>query len=100
MKKGTRMVTPETIDKLIKCFESTEEVTVFLEQMKTLSDELIFNFSLMQRVDDLSSFNVCTKIICLFSLFCRENVEIVRQLISNIEFKELTEEDMKKLKGD
>lgn len=95
--KKIMMVTAETLEKLDKCFSSVEEVTTFITQMDEIVKELSFYLEMRKRMDKDHSVAVLLKQICVFTLFCREHIDLLHQLIKNLECKEITEEEMKKM---
>lgn len=96
MKKFT-MVTPETLNKLGKCFSGVEEVTTFITQMDGLANEITFNVEMRKRIQEDQSAIMLLKQVCFFTLFCREHLDLIHQLIKNLECKEMTEEEIKKM---
>jgi len=98
--KKYMMITPETFTKLGGCFAGGEEVQTFVEQMNEVMDELAFNKLLIQRVELDQSTVLLMKQICIFSLFCREHMDLIHQLIANLSLHEMTEEEINKFKGE
>lgn len=94
------MVTPETLNKLGKCFSDVEEVTTFITQMYDLSNEIGFTVEMRKRIHEDHSAMLLLKQVCIFTLFCREHMDLIHQLIANLECKEISEDEMKQMTGE
>lgn len=92
------MVTQEMVNKLESCFSDADEMRQFFHSLEELISELTFSFQMRKRLDDEAAALILVKELCWFTLFCRENLELIHQLIANIDYKELTEEEAKRLK--
>jgi|SRR5690242_19887379 len=89
------MVTKETLEKLMKCFTDTEEMQKFISHMDATTNELNFCMLLRGKVDDDSAFVTILKQVILFTLFCREHLELIHELVRNIDVKEISDKDFK-----
>lgn len=96
--KNYMMISPECLVKLSNCFSSPEEVATFLNHTADLVEELLFQGQLAKRVDEESNVTIVMKQICILTIFFREHMELIHQLIANLEYKPISEEEMKKMK--
>ncbi len=93
------MVTPETLNKLGQCFANSDEVQQFIVQMDNLAHEMVFSEQMRNRVSEKDSVLVLLRQVAVFTLFCREHMELVQQLVKNCVTEEISEEELKKLMG-
>ena len=98
MTKKHMLVTAETMGELGKCFASAEEVVTFLSQMGLLAKEITFAAEMRNKVSEKDAVYVSLRQVCLFTLFCREHVELVQQLIKTVKIQEITQEELDNLK--
>lgn len=98
MEKYT-MVTRETLAKMTDCFSGTEEMQQFISQLDEVAKELNFSTMLRTKVDDDSAVILIMKEIVVFTLFCREHLELIHELIRNIDITEITEQEKKGMQG-
>lgn len=95
--KKYNLVHAESLKKLAGCFTSHEELCEFLEQLRGICDEIEFSDHLMRRnISDLSSLRVLMlKKLFMFTLFCKQNIEVLHDLVNKIEYTEITETERK-----
>lgn len=98
--KNYMMITPESLVKMSQCFSNAEEVATFMNHLADLTEELLFQGQLGKRVSEEANINIVMKQICIMSLFVREHMELIHQLISSIDSKSITEEEIKKMRGE
>lgn len=82
---------------MAKCFASAEELTTFYTQMECCMNELQFLSDFRDRVNDDEGVLILMREICVFSIFCREHFDLIRQLVGTIQSKSVTEDEYKKL---
>lgn len=92
------LVNQDSLIKLSQCF-SAEELETFINDLSNLTEEIAFTSILMKRVDDENAANLLLKQLCIVTIFFRENVELLHEMIKSLEYRPLTEEEIKKLKG-
>jgi hypothetical protein len=92
------LITPETLNKQLKCFSNDEEISTYVSQMDDPIQELLFLVLLRKRVPDEERGNVIMRQVSLFSVFCREHADLLYQLISQLDAKGYTKEEMNKMK--
>ncbi len=98
--KKYMMVTTETLSNLGTCFANTDEVVEFTSQMREVVNELSFCMQTRDRLEGEASAIMLLKQICIFTLFCREHMDLIHQLVAGVVCKEITEDEMKELKKD
>lgn len=98
--KKYMLVTPEDLMRLGKCFSDEEEIRGFILKLDDLTKELEFNTQIFRRVDQNVGPIILLKQIFIFSLFCREHIELLHELIHKLHAEEITEEQMKKIKDE
>lgn len=98
--KQHKVITQEILAKLDACFSDQEEIYTFLTSLKDVTDDLHFLILLSNKVEDKDLPNILMKQICVFALFCRENFDLVRELVEKIDWKNMTEEQINNLKGE
>lgn len=96
--KNYMMITPESLIKMCKCFSNTEEAATFMNHLADLTEELFFQGQLAKHVDEEAKITIIMKQICIMSLFVREHMELIHQLISSIDGKNISEDEMKKFR--
>ncbi len=92
--KQYMMVTAETLIKLSECFAGSDEIESFMVQLDSVSKEMNFLRQLRQRVDDDEGVEIFLKQTCFFTIFCREHLELIHQLIGKFEARPPTHEEM------
>lgn len=97
MKKNL-VVTPETFQKLAECFSNAEEYETFFGQMDITIKEISFLIEMRNRVTENDCIYLLMRQVCALSLFVREHIDLMHQFISKIEVREMTDEEMEKLK--
>lgn len=88
------LVTPEALNKIGQCFSSAEEMQTFLSQMDQLIQEVMFLIQMRTRVKEEYCPVLLLQQSCVFSIFCREHIELIQQLIANLDCKEMTEDEI------
>ncbi len=88
------IVTSATLEKLLESFVSHEEYCDFIAHLTHLAEELSFAGNVVKRSDDDAHMGciALAKMIIMFSGFCRENIEVVKGLITHIKFEEESED--------
>lgn len=95
------LVSADCFQKIAKCFSDSEEVTTFINQMSDVIEELSFTERLRERTADPNvGAMLLLKQVCIFGMFCREHIDLLHQIISQIDYRELTEEEIEDLKED
>lgn len=95
------LVTHESLTKIAACFSDSDEVMTFINQMDDVIDELSFYVKLRDRTADENEYaSILLKQVCVFAMFSREHVELIQQLLSCLEYRDLTDEEINQLKGE
>lgn len=92
MKKLIVIKTTDIV-KVMNCFVDHEELQDFYNQLMTLVSEIEQTHDKMMRVDESSSLLLLAKQLFVMSIFCKENIEIIKQLIGEVKYQEITEEE-------
>lgn len=95
--KKMLMIDNECLLKLADCFSDTEEMQTFLQQIEATTKELIFLGMLRDRVEEDAGPAVLMQQVAVLTLFCREHIELIQQLIQNLETREMTEEERQEM---
>ncbi len=91
------MLTTEVLDKMCKCFDSVQEIIDFCDTIENISAELIFLKKLRDHLPSDSEPSIRMKAITMLTLFVRDNIEILRNLIQVCEVTHLDEEKVKRM---
>ena len=98
--KQYRMITQETMNKLGKCFSDPEEAEIFFGQMDGLVQELFFSLQMRCRLGPEDAAVVALKQACFFTIFCRDHMDLIHQLVANLECENISEEEANQLKSE
>lgn len=66
-----------------------------MKHLDELAEEHAFYTQLMRRTSADQASNILMKQVCIVAFFCREHMELIHDLIANLRFKEVTEEELK-----
>lgn len=94
------IVDKECFLNMYNCFVDSDEFIQFHEHFNSFINEMNYSDQVSKRDINNTSLltNILMKKVFLFSLFCRDNMELINSLIKHIKFEEVTEEE-KKNKG-
>lgn len=95
--KNYMMITPQSLINMSKCFSDTEEVALFMSHLHELAQELSFQQEMSKRIksDENAVSHVIMSQICTISIFFREHIELIHDLISKMEVTPFSEEEVK-----
>lgn len=95
--KTYMVVKTETLQKMYDSFAGVEEYTDFIMDLMSLSGEISFANEFNRRTEptDLQVGVNMAKMLLSFSLFCRGNIEVIKELIRLVEYEVVQEEDGK-----
>jgi hypothetical protein len=96
--KNYVIITKEDSLKLLDAFSDLNEMDVFFKGLSDLMNEHLFNSMMMSRVDQDTADSIFLKQICMFSMFCRDNIELIHQLVKNLNVRPMTEDEIQQLK--
>jgi len=91
------MMTTEVMEKMANCFASPEDLLFFCKAFHDLSTEIVFLNKLVDHLPEYSEPAIRLKCIAMITIFFRENVEVMRELIKVCEVKSLSEEQVIKM---
>lgn len=95
------ILTDECVRNIAQSFSDPEEAQFFISDLDDATDELSFLYQL--RIRSTSEEQTALFVIkqaCTLAMFCREHIELVQQLISCLDYRDLTEEELKELEGE
>lgn len=92
------MVSQETFSKVSHCFSDAEELQTFISHIDETMKEINLLVMLRDRVSKDDTVYVLLRQICMFSLLCREHLDLIHQIIGCIETRDLTEEEMEEMR--
>jgi len=95
--KQFKVVTPEIISKIDKCFASQQEAEEFMLDFHHLISELDYITRTLPKADKRCGTMLMFKQLCQFSLFCREYSEIIQNLLRTVNYELLTEEQIQEM---
>jgi hypothetical protein len=88
------LVDRTTIEKMLDTFGSSDEFLAFQRDLTGLSAHLYDIANTMKdEKDENILMNKVVAQLFAFGYFCRENIEIIRQWVQLIQYKELTKEE-------
>jgi hypothetical protein len=98
--KKHMVVKKECLSRILDCFSSREEFDDFLHMFYTLVREVTFANECARRDIENEEYAkiIMLKQLFVLGLFCKSNIEILRELIQAIEYDELTNEQIEALK--
>lgn len=88
----------ESLRKLADAFSNFEETQTFMNDVFNLTEELHFTQLMVKHVDGENVTNLFLKQICIITIFFREHMELIREFIQRLEFQNISEEELKKMK--
>lgn len=95
--KKVLMISNKCLLNLANCFSDSDELKTFIEHMEATMREVTFLSLLRQRIEEDEGPAAVMKEVAVVSLFCREHMELIQQLIRNLEGKEITEDQLKEI---
>lgn len=97
--KKYMVVKTEILEKILRCFANQEEFETFAGEFGGMIEEVVFAGQVANRnIEDKELVNLMTvKQIFLLGLFCQQNLDVIHDLVSIIEYTEITEEQKKGL---
>lgn len=98
--KKIMVISNDCLLKLANCFSNNEELKTFIIEMEASLREVTFLSLLRDRVEEDEGPAALMRQVAVFSLFCREHIELIQQLIRNLEGKEMTEDQIKEMMDD
>ena len=91
------MMSEESLEKMCQCFQSTEEILAFCQTFEEMGAELVFLAKLRDHLPSEADASIRMKAIAMLTIFFRDNIELMRNLIQVCEIKVLSEEQIKKI---
>ena len=96
-----KYISNEHIMDLIKCFSSHEELFEFTQMIELVCKEVIFDSECRTRAEGKEhKAALILKGMAQFIIFCRDNFDLIQQLVGKCVTVDLTEEKMKELKDE
>lgn len=89
------VVQTDVLKKIAGCFSSEEEYTEFAHSMQSLVRDLEFDNQIIDRnIENETVVDVTVlKQIFMFGAFCRENMDVISEIVRFVDFKEITKEE-------
>ena len=93
------IVKNETLTALLDCFSSQEEFYDFGYDLSLLIEEIIFTGAVARREQENTEQVklLAVKQFFLLAMFCRENMDLIKDLVNVVEYTEISEEEKQKL---
>lgn len=92
-----RLVKAETIKKMIDTFCNDDEYQTFCISLNQLSQELQYLALRMVRDPEKMSTSLLKQVFT-FSMFCRDNMDLLQELINIVDYNVIDKEMVKNLK--
>lgn len=92
-------VTLETLENLRLCFADGGEFATFVQGLDELVSDLHFTFEARRREMPGDKLLLTMNQIAAFTIFIRQNMDLVRQLISKCETRPLSDDEVRAYKG-
>lgn len=93
--KKVRVVTTETLQRIANCFSDHGEVVSFITNLEEVVDDINLCVIHRKRSNSTKGSKLILEEICRMAIFCREYVELIRDLIRNIDLQEMDEDEIK-----
>ncbi len=94
--KSYRIVKIETIEKMMACFSSESEYQEFGLNLNQLAQELQYLGLIMVRDSEKIS-QMLAKQTFNFAMFCRDNIELIQELVKSVNYSVVSEEYVENL---
>ena len=96
------VVKTEILQKIAGCFASLDEFNEFTSNLQALIKELQFGNQLIERhLDNVDVITVSLlKQIFLFGVFCRQNMDVVKEIVNYVDFEEISKEQSERMRKD
>lgn len=92
--KNYMMVSKEELWGLLEAFTGQEEAEQFTSDLIGYVNECYFNLLMVPRVDKESADILLLKNLLMLTLFYRDNIEIIQQLIMCLKGERVTQEQL------
>ncbi len=94
--KRYMIVKRESLKKMLDCFSSEEEFVAFSDELSALVQEITFagTLALRNQEDQELVTTMALKQHFVLALFCKQNIEIIHELIKAVEYTEVTEQEI------
>lgn len=89
-----KVFTEESLLGISKCFSGSEELNDFINHIELMNREQLFLTELNSRIHDpdVMAYNYLRQVV-ITTIFCREHIELIKQLIGALKYDEITEEE-------
>jgi hypothetical protein len=91
--KKYQLIDSETLGKMFNVFSGKDEFNQFICHIDSLVNELLFLMLLRGKVSEQECINVVMKQVCVISVFSREHIELIHDLVNKIDSKEISEDE-------
>lgn len=93
-----KVFTEESLSEMSRCFSDSEELNDFINHIELMTREQSFLSDLNSRIHntDVIAYNFLRQVV-IVTIFCREHIELIKQLISAIKYDEITEDEYQAL---
>jgi hypothetical protein len=94
--KNYRLVKTETIQKMLATFTDDTEYQEFGLSLNQLGQELQYLGLKMVREPDKLALALAKQVFC-FAMFCRDNMELIQDLVGTVDYSHVSESVVKTL---
>lgn len=91
-------VSMKTMENLRDCFSNSEEFSDFVLALNEIVQECYFQGLMINRVNEDARMAVVMRQVTLFTLLCREHIDLIHQLISKFELEKISKDELDKRK--
>jgi hypothetical protein len=97
-----KMIDQEVYEEMAKCFSNGEEYASFVGGLQVTAKEIDFytNVAARRPEDEDVQINISLQQIAMIVLFIRQNMDLIHQLVSKIKPRDMTKEELDRLKKD
>jgi hypothetical protein len=96
--KEYKFVSKESSHKLLEAFSSTDEMDEFMHNFSMFVKEQFWMHSTAERASVDDAVTMFLSQLSLFTIFCRQNIELIKELVARLEVQNMTEEQIEELK--
>lgn len=94
-----RVISDEIVMNMATCFSGSEELRTFVLEIEKFMQEINFMSLLRLRIEDEHIMHTIMREVCLITLFFRNHIEVLQQLMMKLETRDATPEEIKQIKA-
>lgn len=91
------LIDDESIKKMRSSFTDDEELSKFMLDYLNFIDESFYYNMMRTKAEPQESGIILVKQLFAFASFCREYMDVIHSIVRNMEYREVTEEELKQI---